>query len=142
MGKLWKPRDCLEKLRSMQSHKFFLTLAVAVFGMSGQLRASEPLPNTESETVFIYGTWITGNSFRELNTESQQLYVVGVVEGMILAPFFSKPGAHLEWIGRCTREWSDRQVLAVVHKWMNNNPERWHEAMNVLVWTAMREACP
>jgi hypothetical protein len=32
--------------------------------------------------------------------------------------------------------------VAIVEKFMNDNPSRWHQPMAILVWLALQEACP
>jgi hypothetical protein len=33
------------------------------------------------------------------------------------------------------------QTVAIIDKYMQNNPAEWHQSMASLVWVAMNEAC-
>ena len=41
----------------------------------------------------------------------------------------------------CTSKMTRGQVLAIVEKFMNDNPARWHQLMVGLVFEALNEAC-
>jgi hypothetical protein len=106
------------------------------------LLASTVLCYAESEQLFyIKNGFLTGNSFRELSYAEKCGYAMGFLDGVFMSPMFHAPKKELEWIERCVTGMNERQVVAILEKFLNENPARWHESMNVLAWVAMKEAC-
>jgi hypothetical protein len=65
----------------------------------------------------------TGNEWRGFPERERQKYVMGIVDA---------------WKERTTYG----QVIAIVEKHMNQNPEHWHYDMASNIWTALYIACP
>jgi hypothetical protein len=112
-----------------------ITLVIFMFA-STVLCYSEP-----EQIVEIKFGFLTGNQFRELSYAQKCGYAMGFVDGVLVSPMFDAPKKELEWIEGCVTGMRERQVLAILEKFLNENPARWHEQMNVLAWVAMKEAC-
>jgi len=59
----------------------------------------------------------------------------------LAAPVLGAPKKRLAWLEACTAGWSTQQVAAVVDKFLKDNPARWNEGMNILVYSALLDAC-
>ena len=93
------------------------------------------------EPVSIKNGFLTGNSFRELGLPAKRKYVAGFIDGAFIAPMFDAPKSELRWLERCVTGMTDEQLVAVVDKWMSENPARWHQSMNMLTFVALKEGC-
>ena len=94
---------------------------------------------------------MSGNDWKQLRLGEQQAYVWGVVDTwtnftQAIEPS-GKPSSSevlkmFTDLTRCVRKGlTYGQMVAIVQKYMENNPSQWHFAMASLVWTAIDEAC-
>jgi len=91
--------------------------------------------------VEIKGGFITGNTYRAYSDDVKAVYVMGVMDGFLVAPAFSAPKKKLAWLETCSSGMSGYQVAAIVDKYLRDVPEHWHEPMNAQVYFAMLDAC-
>ena len=114
--------------------RLFIAMLVGVIGFGVG-------SNAHSQGVLIKDDFLTGNAFRTLPRASQRIYVMGALDGALLAPLFAAPKAQLDWLERCTVAMTYEQATAIVETYMAENAVRWHEPMRTLVYSAMRRAC-
>lgn len=106
------------------------------------LVACAAISNAEPKgPVSIKEGFLTGNSFRSLNDSGKRGYAIGFLEGIFVSPMFDAPKSELQWIERCSVGMTDEQVVAILEKFLHENPARWHEQMNILAWVALKEGC-
>ena len=93
---------------------------------------------------------LSGNDYQKQPELARSMYVAGVIEGwqtlavMVVERKLQAPEVDTLYfpIVRCVEKGMTRgQTLAIVDKYMTENPARWHEQMGVLVWMAMTDAC-
>lgn len=95
----------------------------------------------EVDDVLIKTGFITGTQFRSFSDPDRRSYSMGVLDGMFLSPFFGASKEQLRWLETCVTGMNDEQVAALLLKYVNDNPGRWHESMHVLAFAAMQDAC-
>ena len=83
-----------------------------------------------------------GNTYRDLTQSAKRNYLAGFLDGALVSPAFKAPKAELGWLERCITGMTDAQLVAVVDKWLDTNPVRWQESMNILAYVALKESCP
>lgn len=93
------------------------------------------------EPVYVKEGFLTGNSFRALSYDGKRGYAIGFLEGIFISPMFDAPKSGLQWVEGCTVGMADAQVVAIMEKFLVENPARWHQQMNVLAWAALKEGC-
>jgi hypothetical protein len=113
----------------------FLSLVLALVGLA----ASAPAQQSQ---VNIKTGFLTGNTFRELSVGGKRGYAQGFTDGVFVAPLFRAPKSELAWLESCMVGMTDAQVVAILEKWLNENPAQWHMQMNVLAYNALSQACP
>ena len=99
------------------------------------------ITNANTQEILIKTGFITGNEYLRLPDVNKLHYVMGVVDGIFLAPFFGAPKDKMDWIEKFLVNMTDSQVTAIINKYLQENPQRWHESMNVIIYSAFREAC-
>ena len=109
-------------------------LTLAVLAPVGRAAQQQPV------AVKVSG-FIMGNTYREYSDDVKAVNVMGVMDGIVIAPVFSAPTKKLAWLETCSSGMSGYQVAAIVDKYLRDHPERWHEPMNVSVYAAMFDAC-
>ncbi len=95
----------------------------------------------QERSATIHQGFYSGNAYREFDEGQRWLYVSGVIEGMLLAPLYGAPRREMSWLESCVAGMSNKQVTAIVDKFMSENPARWHEDMHTLVYSAMIGVC-
>ncbi len=100
-----------------------------------------PVAVLGEEGVLIHNGFITGNTFRAFDQVSKNVYVTGLVDGILLAPLYGAPKKNLEKIEKCTVGMTGQQIVAILEKYLRGNPERWHHGMHVISYSALGEAC-
>lgn len=97
--------------------------------------------NANEPAVEIKAGFLTGNAFRTFPQQAKSAYAMGLIDGMFLSPFFGAKKESLSWLERCATGINDKQIVAILDKYLNDHPGRWHETMHVLGMLAMKDAC-
>src|SRR5262245_50870593 len=94
---------------------------------------------------------ISGNEWKQLPDMTREGYVYGVVDAWANFTQMIEPSGKPSTSGavrlftdlsRCVRKgMTYGETIAIVHKYMENNPSQWHSDMSSLVWTALNEVC-
>jgi hypothetical protein len=94
----------------------------------------------QDKFVKIKKGFLTGNSYLQLSKKEQMSYVMGLLDGIFLAPFFNAPKVNLEWIENRTADMTISHLTAIITKYLNDNPQLWQESMNVIAYSALHAA--
>ena len=105
------------------------------------LAGAGPVSGHTGDVVIKVG-FVTGQAFLELSEVEQRRYVMGVIDGAFLAPFFGAPKERVRWLETCAIGMTHSQIAALVRKHLRDAPEVWHLSANVAVYRAFREVCP
>ena len=105
--------------------------------MAGALAQAAP-----KEGVMIKKGFLTGNTYRDLSPLGKRGYVMGFSDGVFIAPLLSAPKAEILWLEQCMVGMTDVQIVAIIDKWLADNPAQWHDQMNILTYSALRGSCP
>ncbi len=82
---------------------------------------------------------LNGQAFLELAEYDREVYVTGVNDAYnwsYVAGF-----ERMKWLGPCVHGRQAQQLSAMFSKWLQKNPERWHEPAAKLFPFAMFTAC-
>jgi hypothetical protein len=110
--------------------------------ISAAILAGLPIAaQTQPAPVHIQNGFLTGNSFRQLSPLAKRSYIMGIVDGLLIAPLVEAPKSKVRWLERCVVNMTDDHVAAIVDKHLAEQPQRWHDPMHVLAYSAFREAC-
>ena len=124
------------------AQRLILMLAVlTVLSIAGQTVAKE------REVAWIQNAWITGNEYRQMPESQRVVYVMGLLDGIKISPFFGAPSGPEGPEGvlarqyYCTKGMSNYQLEAILQKFLNEHPERWHDDIHTLFYGALDSAC-
>jgi hypothetical protein len=67
---------------------------------------------------------------------------MGLVDGMLLAPFFGARPANMSRLHACVVGMDDEQLTAILSEHLKAHPEQWHQSVHVMLFTALSERCP
>ena len=122
--------------------KIFI-ISTSIFLFSGFVNSNE----------VIFGGVVNGNYFvNELNKAEQEIYVMGVLDGFYTADVFNplaegissdvRPKILFKLHKCISSQIEDSlQLLAIVNKFVNENPSLWKQPMNLIVWQVVSDLC-
>lgn len=95
----------------------------------------------ERKTVVIYSGYMTGEDCIRDSDESMASYMMGVVNGLLISPFYGAPEQRLKPLSQCLTGVTSTQLAATLKKWLKENPERWHDGCHVAASMALQRMC-
>ncbi len=95
-----------------------------------------------AEGVLVHNGFITGNEFLEIPDHNREHYVMGLVDGFFLAPLIGGTEKRTSELGKCTEGMSSTQLVAILNKQLQNNPEDWHLSAHISMYKALIKLCP
>ena len=111
---------------------FALTVAMSV-GLGSISRA---------EGVWVPNAFMTGQRYLALPADNQAAYVMGLVDGVYIGPLFGASEASVIAVQNCLQARTNFQIAAILSKYIQDHPERWHEGAHLLFNSRMLELCP
>lgn len=100
---------------------------------------AQPAP-TPSEGTRVSGGMGTGNDYLKMTVAEKWAYAMGAANGMHNAEMFGAPENRTQWFVDFLGGMTNEQVAAIITKFLNDNPERWHEPLNILTYEALEHA--
>lgn len=91
--------------------------------------------------VGISNGFVNGNTYREWPDIAKQGYVMGVVDGIHLSPFWGAESKDVKPVQNCVVGMRSDQLQAIVDAYLNAQPAIWDETMHTSVYGALIEAC-
>lgn len=92
--------------------------------------------------VYVKSGVHTGQSYMAAGYEQRVGYAAGLLDGLLLAPLMGGRGEVVERLRVCVIGMSDTQLAAILDKYTQENPSRWHQPMNIIGYSAIILACP
>lgn len=90
--------------------------------------------------VIVTSGFGTGNDYMAMSVREKYAYVMGAINGMLMAPVFGAPEKNTKWFTDYIKGMTNKQVVAILTKFLDDNPGRWHEPLNLLTYDAMQDA--
>jgi hypothetical protein len=85
--------------------------------------------------------FIRGQEYRQMNETQRGTYVMGVIDGLMLAFAITNQKTSQRWLEECTKDMKVDQLTAIVTRYITTNPDKWHMSANVLVHDALLQRC-
>ena len=90
--------------------------------------------------VLIHNGFGTGQDYIKMNQSQKRVYAMGSINGILLAPFFGASKEKMQWFESYVENMTDEQVAAILSKYLEDNPGRWHDGLHILMYSAIKEA--
>jgi hypothetical protein len=87
------------------------------------------------------GFW-TGNYYLQQPEGPRLAYVIGLSDGLLLAPLLGGDQDAARRLKDCMRGMNAGQIMAIFEKHLRDNPRNWQDDANGLFYQAMVQACP
>ena len=95
-----------------------------------------------AQPVWIENGFLTGEQYLRLEQRARNTYVMGLIDGIFLAPLFGGSEQRTRNLGTCVEGMTNSQLDAILSKYLNENPSRWHEPVHRSMYTALLAVCP
>jgi hypothetical protein len=93
------------------------------------------------QQVKISPGFFTAKDYLDMSDNERRAYATGAINGMLVAPFFGAPEENLNWLKTCSVKMSDEEIAAVLTRYIRDNSNLSQSNLNVVTFTALREAC-
>jgi hypothetical protein len=97
---------------------------------------------SRAEGVRIPNPFTTGQQFLDLSESYRTAYVMGLIDGVYIGPLFDASQATVGALQQCLLGRNNRQIAAMLSKYIRDRPERWHEGANAMFYSLLFELCP
>lgn len=98
-------------------------------------------PLSFAEAQESAGGFLNGNQFEDLPEVVQLYYVMGMIDGMAMAPSFGAPMTGVQKLFNLGNKGiSGKQFHSICKKFLEDHPEKRHESMPCLVYEALARA--
>ena len=94
-----------------------------------------------TEPVSVKVGYLTNEECRALPASPLQFYMAGFVNGLYMSPLLGAPSECLQPLDECFEGVTGTQLEAGMRKWLDENPQRWHESCQLGTYAAISEMC-
>jgi hypothetical protein len=91
----------------------------------------------EPEPATTASAFIRGQEYRQMNEMQKGTYVMGVIDGLMLAFAITDQKSEQRLLEKCAQGMRVDQLTAVVTKYITANPDQWDVNANTLVYDAL-----
>jgi len=126
----------MEKLNSLKFMRLriFLLFTLATFGL--------PTASKAKDLLAIQNGFLTGERLMMMSSSEQRAYTMGIVNGILISPFFGAEGKEIDRIKNCLKGMSDSQLVVIHMNYLQKNPAIWHLTPHISFLNALIEVCP
>jgi hypothetical protein len=103
-----------------------------------------PMDALPQGQVRLHRGSMTAREFLDMPQGARKFYVMGLMDGLFLAPMFGAP-ANNKWriaIQTCVEGKQVAQLVAIIEKYIKEHPEYWHADAHFEAYNALSRACP
>jgi hypothetical protein len=100
-------------------------------------------------TVGLYGQKLVvpfgfykGEQFLDVNETEKTTYTEGLIDGFLGSGLFGAPNEAVDSLKSCITGMDNKQLTAILTKYIKDHPERWQEPTGLLAFNAFSLACP
>lgn len=98
----------------------------------------------DRKTIKVYEGFVTGQEYLDMSPSEQDSYVMGIVDGLLVAPLIFDSGFRAQPIKTCisTKIWDGRHLSLNVLKYIQKRPSEWNKAAHQMTLSVLQELCP
>jgi uncharacterized membrane protein YciS (DUF1049 family) len=90
--------------------------------------------------VLIHNGFLTGQNYIKMSELQKRAYVMGAIDGILICPLFGAPKEKLRWFEAYVENMTDEQVVAILSKYLEDNPGIWHDSLHTHIYNAIKQA--
>jgi len=113
-----------------------------LFVLTATLSIALAISVSRAEGVRVPNAFMTGQGYLALSAHEQGTYIMGLVDGIFIGPLFGASEHTVLGLQSCLQERNNIQIAAILSKYIQDRPERWHDGAHMLFYSRMLELCP
>ena len=125
---------------SNRAYERALLLGTAMFLSSCQVSAHAEACGPIGHAIVSQG-YMNGTDLSRWDNAAIEAYSMGFLDSLLAGTLFGMPDTCRVSIKRCVEGRNSVQIAAMVRKYLNDNPGRWHEAGSVALYNALLREC-
>lgn len=90
--------------------------------------------------AYVPAGFSTGQDYLKMDEAQRRTYAMGAFNGITLASLFGAPMEKMQWFESYTKGMTDIQIAAIIYKYIQDHPGRWHDGLNILTYSAIYDA--
>jgi hypothetical protein len=126
---------------TMKPHLPLVTLAIAIAFLPQIGNASCFSEQRGGDVISVGSGYGTGNDLVRSSDVQLNGVVVGFLNGLILSTLIGAREACTDTIIKCTTGRKPEQLVAMLRKYLRDNPHKRHERAHWVMWSALVDAC-
>ena len=116
-------------------------LTIPLFTVAQSPPSEAVVAGCPTERVVLPQGFLSGADFLEQPEPYQRGYAAGFVNGLFISPIAGAWESCVLNYAQCLKDTTDRQLAAVIRRWLEENPDRWHEGSHIASWLAIQRMC-
>ena len=117
-------------------------LGSVLFALTATLSVALAGSVSRAEGVRVPNAFMTGQKYLALPAGEHRVYIMGLVDGIFVGPLLGASEQRVLALQSCLQERTNTQIAAILTKYVQDRPERWHEGAHNLFYSRMFELCP
>ena len=113
-----------------------------LFVLTATLSIALAISVSRAEGVRVPNAFMTGQGYLALSDHEQGTYIMGLIDGISIGPLFGASEPRVLGLQSCMQGRNNIQIAAMLIKYIQDRPERWHEGAHSLFYSRMLELCP
>jgi hypothetical protein len=112
-----------------------LAFCLSASAAQGQKGKNEP-------HVVTMPSFYKAGAFLEMGDADRMVYVTGLVDGFYASVLFGATDETVASLTSCTQGMDNKQLSAIITKYVKEHPEVWHVSLSVEAYNALNAVCP
>jgi len=121
-------------MRHVLGSVFFALIAAVSVAVVGSV--------SQAEGVWVPNPFLSGQQYLALSASERTTYIMGLVDGIYIGPLFGASETRVKALQSCLQQRTNVQIAAILSKYIQDQPERWHDGAHALFYSRMVELCP
>lgn len=113
-------------------------IAATLIALIGQPAWSQDAP---AGSPRIVGGYVTGKGYLDMDGVEKRAYLMGLMEGMFLAPAFGAPEGNLKWLLDCTSQVGLNDFRSSMFQYILRRDELYENQSPVKAYRAIKALC-
>jgi hypothetical protein len=114
--------------------------ALLLFCLSAS--AAQGQKGKDEPRVLTMPSFYKAGAFLEMGENPRMVYVSGLMDGFYASTLFGASDEIIASLTSCTRGMDNKQLSAVVTKYVKDHPESWQPPLSVESYNALNATCP
>ncbi len=94
------------------------------------------------KTIAVPNGFLSGQDFLDMPEDGQRAYAMGFLDGIRQSVLLGADETKVGALHKCMGGVKASQIVAIVDKYLQEHPEKWHWDAKLTAYSALLEVCP